>query len=239
MIKSDYKLNQIERECLLLLYECNAFMTIAQVRKYHPQATIPDRDVFDAVENLCEHRLAFGLGRDQYRISRTGMTHAREIMRLSGKNEYEFDVYLASSWRNDFHPAVLKHLRAHLLRVYDFRHPNDDDNGFHWSEIDPQWQQWDLDEYIEALEHPIADRGYHLDYNAMRKSACCVLLLPSGSSSHLEAGYFWGAGRPLIICSTQRIGLEPELMYRCAELITNDVDEIATYIRDNLIVCTS
>lgn len=40
---------------------------------------------------------------------------------------------------------------------------------------------------------------------------CCVLLLPCGRSAHFEAGYFWGAGKPVHILLAERN--EPELMY--------------------------
>ena len=51
-------------------------------------------------------------------------------------------IYVASSWRNERQPILVEILRANGHEVYDFRNPKEGDNGFHWSEIDEDWQQW-------------------------------------------------------------------------------------------------
>ena len=48
-------------------------------------------------------------------------------------------IYVASSWRNDNQPEVVEKLKDAGHEVYDFRHPSVDNNGFGWSEIDPDW----------------------------------------------------------------------------------------------------
>ncbi len=53
-------------------------------------------------------------------------------------------VYLASSWRNPYQPAVLKALRDAGHEVYDFRHPSDEDEGFKWKNVDERWEDWTL-----------------------------------------------------------------------------------------------
>lgn len=50
-------------------------------------------------------------------------------------------IYVASSWRNERQPEVVARLRAEGHEVYDFRRPNGQQDGFHWSEIDPEWQR--------------------------------------------------------------------------------------------------
>jgi len=52
----------------------------------------------------------------------------------------------------------------------------------------------------------------------------CVLVLPCGRSAHLEAGYFVGASKPLYILIEDEI--EPELMYKMADFIFGDLDEL-------------
>ena len=49
-------------------------------------------------------------------------------------------LYVASSWRNLNQPTVVELLRKCGHEVYDFRNPAPGDNGFHWEEIDPDWE---------------------------------------------------------------------------------------------------
>lgn len=44
-------------------------------------------------------------------------------------------IYVASSWRNDFQPTVVKYLREAGYDVYDFKNPPNR-SGFAWSSID-------------------------------------------------------------------------------------------------------
>ncbi len=105
-------------------------------------------------------------------------------------------IYLASSWRNPHQPTVLAALRDAGFLVYDFKNPGEGHRGFSWSEIDPEWRSWTPRDWREALAHPIAQRGYSLDRAGMDGADVCVLLLPSGRSAHLEAGYMAGQGKP-------------------------------------------
>ena len=123
-------------------------------------------------------------------------------------------LYCASSWRNKYQPCVVDALIGYGNDVYDFRHPEDGNHGFSWAEIDPRWQHWDEERFRRALQHPIARRGFGLDFAAMQRAQGCVLVLPAGRSSHLEAGWFVGADRPCWIFMPEPV--EPELMYRMA-----------------------
>jgi len=138
------------------------------------------------------------------------------------------NVYVASSWRNVIQPGIVHILRRCGLEAYDFRNPSPNDDGFRWSEIDPEWQFWSPEQYRVALDHPIALRGFGLDFSAMRAADACVLVLPAGRSASIEAGYFVGAGKPLHVLLSP--GIEPELMFRMAlesgGLITGDIWEI-------------
>lgn len=125
-------------------------------------------------------------------------------------------IYVASSWRNDYQPDVVYGLRQLEHEVYDFRNPAPGDNGFHWSQIDPKWDSWSVAEFINGLTHPLALDGFAKDSAAMQSADACVLVLPCGRSAHLEAGYFVGAGKPLLILMER---IEPELMYKMADSI--------------------
>lgn len=126
-------------------------------------------------------------------------------------------IYLASSWRNEYQPDVLAALRADGHEVYDFRNPSPGDIGFSWSAIDPKWKEWTPEQFREALKHPLSQNGHSLDQTAMAWCNTGVLLLPSGSSAHLEAGWLAGQLKPTIVYAPAL--REPELMYKTFELV--------------------
>ena len=132
-------------------------------------------------------------------------------------------IYVASSWRNEIQPLVVEDLRVLGHEVYDFRNPKEGDDGFHWSEIDPDWQKWTAEEYRDSLEHDLAVKGFKSDWEAMQWAEMRVLVMPCGRSAHLEAGYFVGAEKPLLILASDG---EPELMYKMAEFLAIDRDEL-------------
>ena len=125
------------------------------------------------------------------------------------------NIYVASSWRNDYQPKVVSVLRSAGHAVYDFKNPSPGDNGFHWSEIDPNWKGWSPDEFREGLDHPLAKKGYGKDRNAMVWANAGLLVLPSGLSAHLEAGWLSGRGKPTAVFAPEI--KEPELMYKLME----------------------
>jgi hypothetical protein len=97
--------------------------------------------------------------------------------------------------------------------------------GFHWKEIDEKWQDWSTLEYREVLEtNTIVANGYLSDLRGMQWADTCVLLLPCGRSAHLEAGWFAGANKRLIIYMPEV--QEPDLMYLMANHIVVNVDEL-------------
>lgn len=143
-------------------------------------------------------------------------------------------LYVASSWRNPYQPNLVEILRGVGHEVYDFRHPPAGDHlGFSWSDVDPDWQRWTPKSYLRALAHPIARAGFASDFGAMHWADACVLVLPCGRSAHLEAGWFVGAGKPLIILldafidpeDTPARGHEAELMYAMATRVVLDIEE--------------
>ena len=117
-------------------------------------------------------------------------------------------IYVASSWKNEKQPAVVQELRAAGHEVYDFK----SNAGFGWSMIDPAWEKWTVEQYREALSHPLAIKGFLSDQQAMEWADCCVLVLPCGASAHLEAGWFLGQDKNCFILLDPS-SLRPELMY--------------------------
>lgn len=133
-------------------------------------------------------------------------------------------LYVASSWRNTIYPNVVLSLRAAGFDCYDFRNPGPDDYGFSWREIDPNWQLWTPAEYVAALSHPAAERGFKFDMDALRWCDACVLVQPCGRSAHLEIGWAAGAGKPTFVLLAE--GQEPELMVKMCTKLCTDIDTI-------------
>jgi len=132
-------------------------------------------------------------------------------------------IYVASSWRNESQPEVIKTLKQKGFDVYDFRNPTDKDHGFHWSDIDPNWQNWTIEKYRKCLQHSIAERGFNSDITAMNECDVFIGVMPFGRSASMEMG--WGAGQGkitiLLISDT-----EPELMVKMFNHICINMDEV-------------
>jgi len=133
-------------------------------------------------------------------------------------------IYLASSWRNKYYESALSILRAVGHNVYDFKHPKEGQQGFAWSDIDPNWQQWTPQQFSKGLCHSIAAWGFKNDFDAMKSADACVLLLPCGRSAHLEGGWMKGAGKKLFILVPEK--QEPELMYRMSDGVVDTMSDI-------------
>lgn len=108
--------------------------------------------------------------------------------------------------------------------VYDFRHPEPGNEGFAWSEIDEDWLNWTKEQYKAALNHPIAEAGFKLDFDAMKWADACVMVLPCGRSANTEAGWMKGAGKKVFVYQPTK--QEPELMYKIFDGILTSVEEL-------------
>ena len=133
-------------------------------------------------------------------------------------------IYVASSWRNEYQPEVVEALKGANHEVYDFRHPGDGGNGFRWNDVDADWQKWTVDDYRTGLRHPVAERGFRRDMDAMRWADICVLVLPCGRSAHAEAGWMKGAGKKVLVFIPHLE--EAELMYKLFDTVCGSMDEL-------------
>lgn len=136
-------------------------------------------------------------------------------------------IYVASSWRNEFQPAVIIALKEMGHEVYDFRNPTEGNYGFAWSDIDPNWENWTTEEYKEALKHPIAEAGFKLDFDAMKWADICLMVLPCGRSANTEAGWMKGVGKKVYIYQPYK--QEPELMYKLYDGIISLEEGLVKY----------
>ena len=134
------------------------------------------------------------------------------------------NIYVASSWRNQYYPEVVKRLREEGHQVYDFRNPPHGGNGFHWTDVDENAPNWTFEEYAEGLHHPLAERQFEADLDALKWADTCVLVLPCGRSAHTEAGWMAGAGKRVIVYIPEMV--EPELMYKLFDAVVGSLDDL-------------
>lgn len=133
-------------------------------------------------------------------------------------------IYVASSWRNSQQPAVVAALRAQGHEVYDFRNPTEGDHGFGWRQVTPEAPPWSAEKTREVLAHPVSERGFTLDFDAMQWADTFVMLQPCGRSAALELGWACGAGKRTVVLLAD--GQEPELMLKCAQHLCTSLDEV-------------
>jgi hypothetical protein len=138
-------------------------------------------------------------------------------------------VYVAASWRTPHQPEVVQAIRDAGITVYDFRNPPSR-AGFGWQQIHEGWQSWTPEEYVRALEHPLAVAGFKSDIEALREAYVCVLVQPSGRSAALEFGYAAGMGKRCAVLLAP--GQEPELMLKVGEYFTESLPALVQWIRD-------
>lgn len=129
-------------------------------------------------------------------------------------------IYVASSWRNDYQPEVVKALREDGHNVYDFK----DSEGFHWSEVDEKWKEWTPESYLIGLSHPCAQRGFNRDMEALRNCEACVYVMPCGPSASMEMGWAAGVGKLVLVYIPAL--REPDLMIKMADFISTDLHAI-------------
>ena len=133
-------------------------------------------------------------------------------------------IYVASSWRNPYDEQVVKRLREEGHEVYDFRNPPHGGNGFHWTDVDENAPDWTFAEYDEGLSHPLAERQFKADLDALEWADACVLVLPCGRSAHTEAGWMAGRGKKVVVYIPKME--EPELMYKLFDKVAGTLDEV-------------
>lgn len=139
-------------------------------------------------------------------------------------------IYVASSWRNEYYPEVVLKLREAGFDVYDFRNPPSGDDGFHWDNVSDKWLDWSPEEYRDNLMHPLAERQFKNDIEAMESRNACVLVLPCGRSAHTEAGWISDQGKKTIAYIPTK--QEPELMYKLFSAVCCAIEEVLEELKD-------
>ena len=142
-------------------------------------------------------------------------------------------IYIASSWKNTkmaSYTAV--YLREKNFAVDVFCDKTTGRYVFHWSEMldDPDKSISKLNA-VTFLKDKRSQRAFKEDKTWLDWCEACILVLPAGNSSHLEAGYAKGQGKKLIIYAP--LGFpqgEFDVMYGFADLMTNEIDKIVSFL---------
>jgi hypothetical protein len=127
---------------------------------------------------------------------------------------------MASSTRNSHYPGLVARARTVGFLVHNWSEP-----AFRWGTIDPNYQNWTVAEYANALRHPAA-RSHFYDYvQAIAECDACVLLCPSGTDARGEALIARTLDKPTIVCFADG-RVQRELIHCRFELFVASVDEL-------------
>ena len=129
------------------------------------------------------------------------------------------NIYIATSWVNSYvAKGVAKELRRLGHKVFLFCEAEYRPEGFDRFVFNGNdWKGKNLKkmEYIEFLKYPETQRAFKSNKAGLDWADTIILLLPSGRSSHLEAGYGVGKGKDIFILGDLPLG-EFDAMYRFA-----------------------
>lgn len=139
-------------------------------------------------------------------------------------------IYLASSWKNEeLVQSWADFLRDEGYEVDAFC--DDIKTGryvFHFSEIGDASK---LDA-INFLQDERSQKAFAEDKKWLDWTDVCLLILPAGKSSHLEAGYAKGCGKKLIIWQDEFPKGEFDVMYGFADLISDRISEVLEFLKN-------
>ena len=142
-------------------------------------------------------------------------------------------IYISSSWKNQEQPFLVEELRKRGHKVYDFRHPCGRDDNNVWI---PVSNSLGLSFYYEnnclnreSFRKMLTDKNainrFNEHFKAMQDADTCILLLPCGRSSHVEAGFMNGQGKRVFVMDTSNVAT-PELMYLMFDDYFHDYDDL-------------
>ncbi len=138
------------------------------------------------------------------------------------------DIYVASSFRNERQHEVVRRLREDGHEVYDFH----DAPGFHWRDLDPNWDSWTPNELRFILNNdPRVRAAYECDKIALDWCDAVVYVLPCGKSASLELGYAVGAGKRTAVLLDD--SGEPETMFKLADIISLTIDDVIDWLNSD------
>ncbi len=153
----------------------------------------------------------------------------------------EMRIYLASSWKNYDHLLILQEMLESLGHEVDcFANGKNGRFSFNWAELihnalgcKTRGEALERLETLDAKDmwiNPTVIKAFESDRKMIEWADIIILVLPSGKSSHLEAGYAKGIGKRLYILGDFKKG-EFETMYRFADGLFRDDYDIPELIK--------
>ena len=135
-------------------------------------------------------------------------------------------VYLIGSLRNPHIPVLAGWLREQGITVFDDWHAVGPDADDHWRDYEKARGH----RFKEALKGAAAQHVFDFDRTNIDESIAVVMVMPAGKSGHLELGYAAGRGKATAIL----LDKDPDrfdVMYNFASLVTDNNDELATWLK--------
>lgn len=126
-------------------------------------------------------------------------------------------IYVASSWKNPYYEGIVAILTGAKFQVYDFKDP---ETAFSWNQIQPP----------AIYDHPLVKKAHEADKAALDACEILIIVLPSGKSSHWEAGYAKGQGKKVIIYAPETRH-EAETVYLYADDIITNITDLLRELR--------
>lgn len=124
-------------------------------------------------------------------------------------------IYIASSWKMEVAcKEIANFLRCNKHEVDLFCEERPERTAFSFDKIKGHENL----NGIEMLEQPLVQQAFKEDKKWLDWADVCLLVLPSGRSAHLEAGYAKGQGKELWIVGTFPAG-EHDVMYGFADKV--------------------
>jgi hypothetical protein len=139
-------------------------------------------------------------------------------------------IYIASSWKNQEKCLLVARLLRSVGHEVDCF--CDDSTGryaFHWTEIVEKEEDLGKLDQFGFQADTRTWRAFREDMKWLDWADAVVLLLPSGRSAHLEAGYKKGQGGQVFILGGFPAG-EYEVMYCMADGVYRYPDDVAQFI---------
>jgi nucleoside 2-deoxyribosyltransferase len=138
-------------------------------------------------------------------------------------------IYLASSWKNE--QTVKEWARVLRAQGHEVDAFCDASSGRFIFEASENRNLLDLDA-MTFLDDERSQRAFAEDKKWLDWADVCLLILPSGRSSHLEAGYAVGRGKKLIIWQGEFPKGEFDVMYGFADLVTDSTHDVMVFLQN-------
>lgn len=145
-------------------------------------------------------------------------------------------IYISSSWQNKYQPQLVEILRNKGHKVYDFRHPEGRTDKNVWESLHVNQENVTNKDFVELLSEVEPNIRFKEHYNAMLDADTCILLLPCGRSSHIEAGYMKGLGKRVLVYNPDGT-TKPELMYLTLNGYVSSEEELHQFLEPIKGIC--